>query len=121
MKFFVMMTDIEGEWDRLSPAEQDRVMTRHAEVEQALRAQGKFISSRRLRPSAEAKTVRRRTDGHTLVTDGPFTETKEAMGGYYIIDCASMDEAVEWAKRLRFIVGSNEVRPIWEDSAPVSQ
>ena len=114
MKFLVMMTDIEGEWDRLSASEQDRVIAAHAEIEKELRAQGKFVSSSRLRPSVEAKTVRLRADGTTVVTDGPFTETKEALGGYYLIECPSMDEALRWARRLRFIVGANEVRPIWQ-------
>src|SRR5262245_37323729 len=114
MKFLVMMTDVDGEWSRLSPAEQERVIQQHGAIERELRAQNKFVSSRRLRPYSEARTVRLGRDGQLAITEGPFSETKEVIGGYYVIDCGSMDEAVDWAKRLRFIVGANEVRPIWE-------
>ena len=50
-------------------------------------------------PAANAKTVRKKPDGTVLVTDGPYTETKEHMGGFWILECANMDEAVKWAKK----------------------
>jgi hypothetical protein len=68
----------------------------------------------RLRPTADATTVRVR-DGEVLASDGPFAETKEQIGGYYVVDCKDLDEAVEVAAKIpgaRF--GSIEVRPIWE-------
>jgi hypothetical protein len=114
MRFMLLMTDVEGDWDRLSSAEQDRIIQRHEEVQRDLEAQGKFVSTCRLRPGREAKTVKLLRDGRLVVTDGPFVETKESVGGYYIIDCAAIDEAVEWAKRLRFIPGCVEVRAVWE-------
>lgn len=114
MKFMVMMTDSEGAWERLAPADQQRIMQNHQQVQSELTAKKKFVLSHRLRPLGEAKTVRMLADGRTIILDGPFTETKEALGGFYIIDCASMDEAVDWARRLRFMPGANEVRPLWE-------
>ena len=67
-----------------------------------------------LEDATEARTVRVR-DGQTLVTDGPFAETKEEFGGYYIIDAPSIDEAIKWAAKIPGAKrGSIEVRPIWE-------
>ena len=50
-------------------------------------------------PAGSAKTVRRQTDGTVLVTDGPYTETKEHMGGFWVLECADMDEALAWARK----------------------
>ncbi|HVA79093.1 MAG TPA: YciI family protein [Candidatus Binataceae bacterium] len=78
-----------------------------------LSAQKKLIHSARLRPSEEAKTVRLGRRPSPVVVDGPFTETKEAVGGYYMIDCASQAEAIEWAKRFPPYF-SIEVHPVWD-------
>ncbi len=75
---------------------------------------GVLLSGARLRSTADATTVRVR-DGEVLTSDGPFAETKEQVGGYYLIDCKDLDEAIEVAAKVpgaRF--GSIEVRPIWE-------
>ena len=72
------------------------------------------IWSYRLQPGSEARTVHMDAAGQLSVMDGPFTETKEVIGGLYLIEAESMDEAVEWARKSRFIPGANEVRPIWE-------
>jgi len=114
MKFMLLLTDVAGDWDQLSAARQEQIMQQHVAVQRELEAQGKFVSTQRLRPSAEAKTVRLLPDGKVVVTDGPYMETQEAIGGYYIIECAAMDEAIEWARRLRFIPGCVEVRAVWE-------
>jgi hypothetical protein len=68
----------------------------------------------RLRPTTDATTVQVR-DGKVLTSDGPFAETKEQIGGYYIVDCKDLDEAIEVASKIPTAnVGSIEVRPIWE-------
>ena len=113
MKFLLMLTDIAGEWDRVPAAEQARILEGHGAFERDLRAQKKFVSSFRLRPPAEAKTVRLLPGGVRTVTDGPFTETKEVMGGYYVVDCDTMEAALDWAKRIPLVYGSIEVRPVW--------
>ncbi len=89
------------------------VLAQFQQLTADLAAQGKLVHSARLRPNAEAKTVRRNRDGSRMVVDGPFTETKEAVGGYYMIDCASQAEAIEWAKKFPdpFQI---EVRQVWE-------
>lgn len=78
-----------------------------------LSAQGKMVHSARLRPTAEAKTVRLGRGPNPVAVDGPFTETKEAVGGYYMIDCASEAEAIAWAKKFPPYF-SIEVRAVWE-------
>ena len=114
MKYLLMISDIAGRWDAMSPAEQQRTMAGHAALREALVAEKRLVTSFRLRPPGEAKTVRLVRDGERTVTDGPFTETKEVMGGAYVIDVGSMDEAIGWAKRIPLAYGSVEIRPLWE-------
>ncbi len=79
---------------------------------ESLRSSGQLVSGDELQPTSTATTVRVR-DGETLVTDGPFAETKEQLGGYYLVDCASLDEALEIAARIPSARhGSVEVRPV---------
>ncbi|MGH7289863.1 MAG: YciI family protein [Myxococcota bacterium] len=113
MQFMILMGDGDGAWEALSPAEQARVIEGHGEFRRALEAEGKFVSSSRLAPRAQAKTVRRSKDGRFDVIDGPFAESKEALGGFYVIEAKDVMEAVEWAKRVRFLSGANEVRPLF--------
>ena len=81
---------------------------------QDIAARGILQAGERLRPTTDATTVRVR-DGEVLLSDGPFAETKEQMGGYYIVDCKDLDEAIEVASRIPGARhGSIEVRPIWE-------
>lgn len=89
-----------------------RAIDAHYELSLDLAAQGKFVSSRALEPSPAAATVRRK-DGHHVVSDGPFAETKEFVAGYFVIGCDSKDEAIEWAKQLMFGSEACEVRPVW--------
>ena len=75
---------------------------------------GRAQGGERLRPTTDATTVRVR-DGEVLTSDGPFAETKEQMGGYYLVDCKDLDEAIEVASKIPGAQhGSIEVRPIWE-------
>jgi hypothetical protein len=80
-----------------------------------MEGRGVRILGNRLRPATDATTVRVR-DGETLITDGPYVETKEQMGGFDVIECADLDEAVEIASKhpiARF--GMIEVRPFWQE------
>ena len=75
---------------------------------------GVLLGGERLRPVADAHTVRNR-DGAMLVSDGPFAETREQLGGYYILECKTAQEAASWAAKLPGAAsGSIELRPIWE-------
>lgn len=85
----------------------------HVKFADTLRAAGKYVMGERLRPDSDGTRVRLKA-GQPQVTDGPFTETKEALGGYYLIECDTKDEAIEWAKKLPLREGAYvEVRPIW--------
>ena len=77
-------------------------------------ARGVLQGGERLRPTTSATTVRV-VDGETLTSDGPFAETKEQMGGFYLVDCKDLDEAIEVASKIPGAQhGAIEVRPIWE-------
>jgi hypothetical protein len=112
MKFAILMTDGGGAWAALTPARQAEVMEEHRRFQAALEAQGKYLASYQLAPRGEARTARRDAAGEVTLTDGPFAETKEVIGGLYVIEAESLDEALEWARRSRFIAGSNEVRRV---------
>jgi hypothetical protein len=82
-----------------------------------LRASGAFVAGEALHPVATATTVRVK-NGKRLTTDGPFAETKEQLGGFYIVDCKNLDEALKWAEKIPSADrGSVEVRPIVDFSA----
>lgn len=83
---------------------------------QWLRDKGWFLGGEALEPTASATTVRAGEDGTVMPTDGPFAETKEQLGGYYLIECANLDEAIDAASRIPSVAlgGSIEVRPIME-------
>lgn len=114
MRFAISMTDIEGEWERLPMDRRQAILAEHEAFAAALSAAGKLVAVLHFRPRSEAKTIRMAPDGARTLADGPFTDAAEQVGGVYVIEAESMDEAVEWARRGRFMVGANEVRPIWE-------
>jgi hypothetical protein len=90
------------------------VMSEYAAVTQEIRERGLWQAGEALEPTSTATTVRVR-NGQTLTTDGPFAETKEALGGFYLIDARDLDEAIEIAAKIPAArVGSMEIRPIWE-------
>jgi hypothetical protein len=96
----------------LSQDEQAEMMQEFNELTAAMQESGAYVGANRLESERTASTVRVR-DGEAVVTDGPFAETKEQLGGYYMIETESIDEALEWAARIpvaRF--GSIEVRPV---------
>ena len=97
-----------------APAEGQAMVQAHGKFADALRAAGKMVVADRLRPDSDGARVRVKA-GQPQVIDGPFTETKEALGGYYLIECDTRDEAIEWAKKLPLREnGYVEVRPIWQ-------
>ena len=77
------------------------------------RDRGQFVAGEALEPTPTATSVRVQ-DGRTVVTDGPFAETKEALGGFYLLECKDLDEAIEMAAKIPAAKrGTIEVRPIW--------
>jgi hypothetical protein len=106
-----------GSDDKAAPpgprAEMEAIVQGHRRFADELQAAGKIVVGERLRPEGDASRVRAKA-GQRQVMDGPFAETKEALGGFYLIECDSREEAVEWAKKIPLREGGFiEVRPIW--------
>lgn len=100
----------------LSEAEREQCYVESAGLARELSAQGKYLSAGPLHPVATATSVRVR-DGKRLVTDGPFAETREQLGGYYLIDARDLDEAMKIAERIPVAKhGTIEIRPVLEIS-----
>ena len=90
------------------------MLDRHMAFAQATGARGKLVDGAELGDVATATTLRRQPAG-TIVTDGPHAETKEHLGGYYVIDCADLDEAIEIGREVPLVVGGTlEIRPLVE-------
>jgi hypothetical protein len=87
-----------------------------ANYTQELVSANKIRGGERLRPVASATTLRFNGNGQRLISDGPFAETKEQLGGFYVIEAKDLDEAVEWASKMPHLAdgGSVDIRPIWE-------
>ena len=97
-----------------SPAEAQAELMRYGAFTEEVRRRDLFRAGEALEPANTATTVRVR-DGRAVVTDGPFAETKEFLGGFYLLECRDLDEAIELAKKLPAVErGSIEIRPIWE-------
>jgi hypothetical protein len=98
--------------ETLAPEQWQAVLEAHSTFHRELTEAGALIDSSPLAPPGEARTIRIRR-GEKMVVDGPFAETKEVLGGYYLIEAESLEAAVEWATRLRHDAdGSIEVRPL---------
>jgi hypothetical protein len=100
-----------------------RVMNEYNAFTEAAKASGIYKGGEALQPNPTATTVRVR-DGQTMTTDGPFAETKEGLGGFYLLECADLDEALAWAARCPGSwYGTVEVRPVIDFSteAPADQ
>ncbi|HKG46258.1 MAG TPA: YciI family protein [Pyrinomonadaceae bacterium] len=105
----------------LSDAEREHCYLESAQLAQDLSTSGKYIASGPLHPVATATSVRVR-NGKRLVTDGPFAETREQLGGYYVIDAKDLDEAMSIAERVPPAkVGTIEIRPVLEIKGLPSQ
>ena len=121
MQYMLLIYDDEKQWAGMSAEESRQLMQEYFAYTDELRQAGAFVAGEPLQPTQTATTVRVR-DGERLVTDGPFAETKEQLGGYYLIDVESLDEALEWAAKIPSArLGSIEVRPVMEIPAPAPQ
>jgi hypothetical protein len=121
MRYLLLLYGEPVQPESLTPEQWRGVVEAHTTFHRELTEAGALVDSSPLAPPTEARTLRVRR-GERLVVDGPFAETKEVLGGYYIVEAESLDAAVEWAKRLRHDAdGSIEVRPLLQldvDSGP---
>ncbi len=114
MKYLLLIYgDNSAPMDPAQP-ETKEILEAYATFNDEINGRGIHLGSNALQPISTATTVRVR-DGDVLVTDGPFAETKEALGGYYLVECADLDEALEVASKIPgAMFGSIEVRPVWD-------
>jgi hypothetical protein len=111
MRFLVLLIGDEAAEAAMPREELMQIVQEHSAFGQRLRERGAFVLGHALAPSSTVKTVRRARGD--LVSDGPFAETKEQAGGFYIVDAADMDEALEYARQVPMSPGLIvEVRPI---------
>jgi hypothetical protein len=114
MRYLLMICTDETAIAALSPEEGSAMLAEYGSFYDEMAPRGVLQGGERLRPTTDATTVRVR-DGEVLVADGPFAETKEQVGGYYLVDCKDLDEAIDVASKIPGArQGSIEVRPIWE-------
>lgn len=113
MKFMLLIHGNEQAMMAATPVNQTGMNPEYAAYNEALIKAGALLAGDRLRPTTTAASVRIR-NGKTEVLDGPYAETKEQLGGYYLIEAADMDAAMDWAGRCPAAQwGTVEVRPVW--------
>jgi hypothetical protein len=120
MKYMLLIHDDEQGWAKLSEAERQKVYAEYGQFGQSVKTSGHYLAGAQLQPTTTATSVRVK-NGQRLVTDGPFAETREQLGGYYLIEAKDLDEAIGIAARIpsaRF--GTIEVRPVVEMGQPAA-
>lgn len=114
MKYLLLITRDEERWSKVDAAERRQIYDEMVKLSEELTAKGQYLGGFPLHPSSAATSVRIR-DGKRLVTDGPFAETREQLGGYMLIDVKDLDEAIAIAARVPLArVSTVEVRPVRE-------
>jgi hypothetical protein len=117
MKYMLLMYWDTSNPPQYTPEEQKAVEQAWYAVNREASAAGVLVTTSGLQPAGNATTVRVR-DGKTLTTDGPFAETHEQLGGYYVLECSDLDEAIAWAAKIPAAKdGSIEIRPLWSPQA----
>jgi hypothetical protein len=115
VQYIALIYGDEESWAGLPEDEMKAVYARYGAFGDAAEAAGVLAGGNELALTRNATTVRVRDD-ETLVTDGPYAEVKEALGGFYLLECGSMDEALDWAARIPGAEhGAVEVRPVYVD------
>jgi hypothetical protein len=115
MKYALLIYDAESGWESVTPEQGAQMMAEYGAFGEELG--DKILAGDGLQPTGTATTVRVR-DGESLLTDGPFAETKEQLGGFYLVEADSIDQALEWAAKIPGArTGSVEVRPVMDYEA----
>ena len=113
MQYLFLLYANEGGWAELTPEQRQQGVAAYAAYTETLRKEGILAGSNRLQPIDAATTVRL-VDGKSQVLDGPYADTREQLGGYYLVDVPDLDAALAWAARCPGAShGTIEVRPVW--------
>jgi hypothetical protein len=114
MQYLLMIHASEAEESKMSASDVQGMIQAYGAYTEALKKAGVYLGSNRLRPTSDATSVRVR-GGKTEVLNGPYAETREQLGGYYLIDVTDLDAALSWAARCPSSAhGTIELRPIWQ-------
>jgi hypothetical protein len=114
MRYALLICTDESSMEARSAEEASASLNEYVAFGDEMGKRGVLQGGERLRPTTDATTVRVR-DGEVLTSDGPFAETKEQMGGFFLVDCKDLDEAIDVASKIPGArIGTIEVRPIWE-------
>jgi hypothetical protein len=117
MQYLILIYDDEQSWAKMPEAQSQRMVADFMQYTKDIDAAGVIRGKGRLAPTRSATTIRSR-GGKVTTTDGPFAETKEQLGGFYLIEVDNLDEALKWAQRCPgTTIGSIEVRPLWQPPA----
>ena len=118
MQYLLMCYFDEKLWEKLPDAQKGKIMEEYGEFAQGIVQSGHFRASAKLQPASTTTTVREK-NGKRVTTDGPFAETKEQLGGFYLVEAKDLDEAIEWGARCPGAkYGTIEVRPVMEFDQP---
>jgi hypothetical protein len=118
MKYLLLIYQKEGAWAGLSEAEQGKIFQEYMDYTNRINKNGNYIAGEALQPISTATTVRVK-DGKTLTTDGPFAETREQLGGFFMVEAKDLDEAIALASGIPAVrSGCIEVRPIMPTPPP---
>jgi hypothetical protein len=117
MKYLLALIGDESRWGERSPEETQASMKAWDAYTNEVIEAGVHVGGEGLQPSATATTVKIQESGDPIVSDGPFAETKEQLGGYYLLDCKDLDDALAWAKKIPMPGGTVEVRPVMDYEA----
>jgi hypothetical protein len=121
MRYLLTIYSDESRYATMTPEDGAKMMAEYGAFGEEAQAAGVLLGGEGLQPTATATTVRVR-DGEALFTDGPFAETREQLGGYYLLECADLDEANRWAAKIPdAAVGAVEVRPVMDYDAMGSE
>jgi hypothetical protein len=117
MQYMLTIYDDQSSWATATPEEIGAMMKAYEQFSTDVKGAGAFVAGEGLAPVSAATTVRV-NNGERIVTDGPFAETKEQLGGFYLLECKDLDEAIEWASKIPGTQsGCVEVRPVMEYEA----
>jgi hypothetical protein len=118
MQYMLLIHDNEQAFQSLSEAERQSIYAEYRKFSEDIAASGHYVGGSELQPTSAATTVRVR-NGKRLVTDGPFAETREQLGGYYLVEAKDLDEAIALAARIPSArSGTIEVRPLVPSMTP---
>jgi hypothetical protein len=118
MRYLLLIYENEADWAAIPEAEKGKIFEEYMAYSRRIRKNGNYVAGQALQPTSTATTVRVK-NGKTLATDGPFAETREQLGGFYLVEAKDLDEAIALAAGIPGArMGSIEVRPIMPTPEP---